>query len=457
MRVYCDGCFDMMHYGHANALRQAKALGDVLVVGVVPDSEILRCKGPPVMDEEERHAMVDAVKWVDETIRGAARHAPRRLACPYTPLPARKRAMHVCLPRPLSFPASKRGRPTTNPFTHPPKTPSSTPPPPCTYGGRTGVPYDLSPEFIQELFTKHRVDYIIHGDDPCLLPDGSDAYAHAKKLGRFKMIKRTEGVSTTDIVGRMLTCTRSNPLIAGGGGPEGEEGTHPLTRPFSEGQGGSSSDEEAAGPPSEDGEGLSKGRSSRTAVSRFLPPSRRLVQFSNGKTAPPGARTVYIDGAFDCFHPGHVKILAAARAQGDFLLVGVHPDDAVTARRGPHLPIMNVHERSLSVLSCKYVDEIVIGAPTVITDDLIKTFNISLVVRGSVSETRHLGPCDAERYALTRERRMFRELPSPSATTARNIILRIVDNRKAFEARNAKKVQSEEAYYGNAKAYVAEL
>ena len=37
-----------------------------------------------------------------------------------------------------------------------------------------GVPYDLSPEFINELFTKHKIDYIIHGDDPCLLPDGTE-------------------------------------------------------------------------------------------------------------------------------------------------------------------------------------------------------------------------------------------------------------------------------------------
>jgi ethanolamine-phosphate cytidylyltransferase len=51
------------------------------------------------------------------------------------------------------------------------------------------VPYDLSPEFVEELFTKHKIDYIIHGDDPCLLPDGTDAYVHAKKLGRFKMVR----------------------------------------------------------------------------------------------------------------------------------------------------------------------------------------------------------------------------------------------------------------------------
>lgn len=39
--VYKDGCFDLMHYGHASALRQAKALGNELVVGVVSDGEII--------------------------------------------------------------------------------------------------------------------------------------------------------------------------------------------------------------------------------------------------------------------------------------------------------------------------------------------------------------------------------------------------------------------------------
>ena len=43
--------------------------------------------------------------------------------------------------------------------------------------------------------------------------DGTDAYAYAKKIGRFRLIKRTEGVSSTDIVGRMLMCTRVNPKL----------------------------------------------------------------------------------------------------------------------------------------------------------------------------------------------------------------------------------------------------
>ncbi|KAG5389535.1 hypothetical protein IGI04_031076, partial [Brassica rapa subsp. trilocularis] len=59
--------------------------------------------------------------------------------------------------------------------------------------------YAITEEFMKRLFDEYRIDYIIHGDDPCVLPDGTDAYALAKKAGRYKKIKRTEGVSSTDI------------------------------------------------------------------------------------------------------------------------------------------------------------------------------------------------------------------------------------------------------------------
>jgi cytidyltransferase-like protein len=50
---------------------QAKALGDVLVVGLIPDREILAVKGPPVMNDAERMTMVSSLKWVDEVLTGA--------------------------------------------------------------------------------------------------------------------------------------------------------------------------------------------------------------------------------------------------------------------------------------------------------------------------------------------------------------------------------------------------
>jgi hypothetical protein len=55
----------------ASDFMQAGALGDQLVLGLIPDSEILRCKGPPVMNEAERKTMVESVKWVGEVITGA--------------------------------------------------------------------------------------------------------------------------------------------------------------------------------------------------------------------------------------------------------------------------------------------------------------------------------------------------------------------------------------------------
>ena len=45
--------------------------------------------------------------------------------------------------------------------------------------------------------------------------------------------------------------------------------------------------------------------------------------------------------------------------------MGLHTNEDVEERRGSHLPIMDVHERCLSLLACKYVDEVIIGKPQI--------------------------------------------------------------------------------------------
>lgn len=67
----------------------------------------------------------------------------------------------------------------------------------------------------------------------------------------------------------------------------------------------------------------------------------------------PNDKIVYVAGAFDLFHVGHLDFLEQARKQGDYLIVGLHTDPVVNKYRGSNYPIMNLHERVLSVLACK--------------------------------------------------------------------------------------------------------
>jgi ethanolamine-phosphate cytidylyltransferase len=70
VRVFIDGAFDVLHYGHMNAFRLGRSLGTQLVVGVNSDESIITCKGPPLMNDQERLTMVSACKFVDEVVPG---------------------------------------------------------------------------------------------------------------------------------------------------------------------------------------------------------------------------------------------------------------------------------------------------------------------------------------------------------------------------------------------------
>jgi rfaE bifunctional protein nucleotidyltransferase chain/domain len=68
--VLANGCFDILHVGHLRYLEAAKALGEVLVVAINSDKSMRRIKdgGRPVLQENERVALVSAMRCVDHVV-----------------------------------------------------------------------------------------------------------------------------------------------------------------------------------------------------------------------------------------------------------------------------------------------------------------------------------------------------------------------------------------------------
>jgi rfaE bifunctional protein nucleotidyltransferase chain/domain len=67
--VFTAGVWDILHVGHLNLLRRAKALGDRLVVGVLTDEAAERYKPRPVMPFEQRLEIIRELRVVDEVVQ----------------------------------------------------------------------------------------------------------------------------------------------------------------------------------------------------------------------------------------------------------------------------------------------------------------------------------------------------------------------------------------------------
>ncbi|XP_017024067.1 ethanolamine-phosphate cytidylyltransferase isoform X2 [Drosophila kikkawai] len=344
IRVWCDGCYDMVHFGHANSLRQAKALGDKVIVGIHTDEEITKHKGPPVFTEEERVKMVKGIKWVDEVVLGA--------------------------------------------------------------------PYVTT----LEVLDRNNCDFCVHGDDITMTAEGVDTYHLVKSANRYKEVRRTAGVSTTDLVGRMLLLTRNH---------------------FRQGSAEYDIEKEGSSNMGQD----SAAKSPWTGCSQFLPTTQKIIQFSDGKSPNPGDKIVYVAGAFDLFHVGHLDFLEKASKLGDYLIVGLHTDPVVNSYKGSNYPIMNLHERVLSVLACKFVNEVVIGAPYCVTEELLEHFKIDVVCHGGTPIALEDGKIDP--YALPKTKAIFELIDSGNDMTTERIVERIISHRLEYERRNQAKEKKE--------------
>ncbi|KAI1270091.1 phosphoethanolamine cytidylyltransferase-like protein [Xylariaceae sp. FL1019] len=397
-RIWLDGCWDFFHHGHAGAMLQARQLGSELYVGVHSDEDILSNKGPTVMDLAERLAAVDACRWVTKSVADA--------------------------------------------------------------------PYVTELSFIG----KHGCKYVVHGDDITSDSNGEDCYRFVKQAGRFKVVKRTPSISTTDLVGRMLLCTRTHfitsleKMLAGqeGHGTDSErkaegEAMMGRIRQYATDEGGK-----------EPGVDVSFWAASDAAKEKDTEEeSGTFRQLLKGKGPKPGQRVVYVDGGFDLFSSGHIEFLHQvvlveedlARKDGwyekqavdersgkgadygpVFVVAGVHDDQVINYWKGINYPIMNIYERGLCVLQCRYVNAVIFGAPFSPTKSYLTTLPWGTPDAVYHGPTAFI-PLAYDPYTAVKDMGIFQQVPKHKFqdVNAGTIVQRILKSRDLYEERQRKK------------------
>lgn len=236
-----------------------------------------------------------------------------------------------------------------------------------------------------ELISKYGCKYVVHGDDITSDSSGADCYRYVKAAGRFKVVKRTPSISTTDLVGRMLLCTRTHfmnslrlILIDEERERFGYNAEEKIYR---------TSVRKLVQEYATDETGLKPGSTVWYWTSPDQEPENKSMK-DGGLFTPttqvicpkPGQRVVYVDGGFDLFSSGHIEFLRLVieaeekigRETGwyndeavferikrgndygpAFLIAGVHEDEVINHWKGLNYPIMNILERGLCVLQCK--------------------------------------------------------------------------------------------------------
>ncbi|KAG6385186.1 hypothetical protein SASPL_154014 [Salvia splendens] len=150
VRVYADGIYDLFHFGHARSLEQAKLSfpNTYLLVGCCNDATTHKYKGKTVMNDAERYESLRHCKFVSKSL-------------------ALRVYFHMWVDEVIP-----------------------------------DAPWVINQEFLD----KHRIDYVAHDSLPYADTSGAgnDVYEFVKAVGRFKETKRTDGISTSDVIMRIV-------------------------------------------------------------------------------------------------------------------------------------------------------------------------------------------------------------------------------------------------------------
>jgi glycerol-3-phosphate cytidylyltransferase len=92
-------------------------------------------------------------------------------------------------------------------------------------------------------------------------------------------------------------------------------------------------------------------------------------------------RTGFTCSTFDLFHAGHIMMLRDAKAQCDYLIVGLQTDPTID-RPQKNKPVQSVFERFIQLNACVYVDEVVVYATEKELKDILLSYSIDVRIIG---------------------------------------------------------------------------
>ena len=102
---------------------------------------------------------------------------------------------------------------------------------------------------------------------------------------------------------------------------------------------------------------------------------------------------------FDLFHAGHIMMLKEAKANCDYLIVGLQTDPTID-RPEKNKPIQSVVERFIQLESCKYVDEVVVYATEKDLLDILYTYPITIRIVGEEYQDKEFTGKDLEHIEI---------------------------------------------------------
>ncbi|HXN21071.1 MAG TPA: adenylyltransferase/cytidyltransferase family protein [Candidatus Binatus sp.] len=133
-----------------------------------------------------------------------------------------------------------------------------------------------------------------------------------------------------------------------------------------------------------------------------------------------GKRVVCVTGVFDLLHPGHIRLLEQARAQGDVLVVAIQSDALAREKKGPRRPITPVAERAEIVAAFQAVDAVVELSEDSSSNGFMEKFAPDVLVRGSSAHARKAGKTQHVPAAIP-GMNVLQIAPEPGHSTSRLI------------------------------------